>query len=47
MTEETIRLNINLENAIKSVKAMTDGMEDFKNETATALKAIKVTGERA
>ena len=45
MTEETIRLNIDLKNALKSVKAMTDGMEDFKSETAAALKAIKVTGD--
>tara|TARA_R110002153_G_scaffold216403_1_gene368979 strand:+ start:182 stop:2047 length:1866 start_codon:yes stop_codon:yes gene_type:complete len=46
MTEETIRLNINLENALKSVKAMTDEMEDFKSETADALKAIKETSEK-
>ena len=45
MTEETIRLQIQLDDAVKQIGKLSDQMEDFKNETLESQKAIKDVGK--
>lgn len=46
MTEEVIKLSMNVEDATKSIKRMTDEMEDFKKEVQDSLEGIKETTEK-
>lgn len=46
MTEEVIQLSIDVQDATKSIKRMTDEMEDFKKEVSSSLKGIKETTDK-
>lgn len=45
MTEETIKLQIQLDDAVKEIGKLSDQMEDFKNETLESQKAIQDIGK--
>ena len=45
MTEEVIKLSIQLEDAQKAIGRISDEMEDFKNETLESQKAIQDIGK--
>jgi len=46
MTEENIRLNIDVQSATKAIGKLTDQMEDFKDETQESLNAINETNQK-
>lgn len=46
MTEEVIKLRLDVQDANKSIKRMTDEMEDFKKEVKESLEGIKDTTEK-
>ena len=45
MTEETIKLQIQLDDAVKQIGKLSDQMEDFKTETLESQKAIQDIGK--
>ena len=45
MTEETIKLQIQLDDAVKEIGKLSDQMEDFKTETLESQKAIQDIGK--